>query len=152
MSSILAAISIFPETRMWRVKKEPQVNHVCGGIATIILVGVVLAITIIQVRDVFSRTKITVSHERKVDIGSHSVLSTYQNDPTLKPIMIAVDTLGMTEAIVEYVKNGTPTTLNLEPCTTYHFSNASHIQGFLLTQNISTWKCLPLNQLYEIGS
>ena len=66
MSSLLAAISMFPESRFWRIRKENKVTYACGGIATLILITTVLAILVIELKLVFDKTQITVNQRKKI--------------------------------------------------------------------------------------
>lgn len=44
MSGFVKSASMFPYGDLWRIRGDPDVNHVCGGITSIVLIVVILAI------------------------------------------------------------------------------------------------------------
>jgi hypothetical protein len=61
MSQMLQSISLFPETRMWRVQGNPWIQHKCGGIATVFIFIGLVAIMAISLIDVFNRSQSIVT-------------------------------------------------------------------------------------------
>ena len=53
MTSILEAMNLYPESRFWRLKRTPEVSHVTGGIATALMIVVILIYTTYKVYLVF---------------------------------------------------------------------------------------------------
>ena len=150
MSSFLASLNIFPETRLWRIRKQPQFDYICGGIATIILALVIIVILGFQLNDVFKRNNATVTHQQVASPGSYLTLTTNKADPSNQQIMIAVNTQNAQSGLF-YYQNGNSTAIGLDTCTSNHFASDAQTQSFLTSYNFSTQKCLPLNRDFLIG-
>ena len=70
MTSLLQSISLFPESRFWRVKGEAKVQDSFGGIASLLLFITVGAILTVKMVDVFKRNTVTVSTEETIESSS----------------------------------------------------------------------------------
>lgn len=44
----LAKVSMFPFTIFWRIDKEMELKNPCGGLATIIALGILIVVSILK--------------------------------------------------------------------------------------------------------
>ena len=65
--------------------------------------------------------------------------------------MIGVNTENISTIQFSYSLNGTDYNITPDTCTPNHFSNNEQVQSKLTQYNLTTWKCLPLNQYYSLG-
>jgi ABC-type phosphate transport system auxiliary subunit len=90
MSSSLQAISLFPETRMWRVKGSPWVQHRCGGIATILVFLGLAAVLAVSLIGVFNRSQSIVTEQKQTSsTGVVQTITTNQSSQSNRPFMMA---------------------------------------------------------------
>ena len=159
---MLEFFNLFPETRYFRIGGSANLYHQCGGISTILILLVCASVFLWKLVEAFRMQTITASLQTKVDITHPTTtISTFQNDSTLSPYMMAVrhDTNGCFEMFppsLQYytyfdlrTSNPQRTVENvpLETCTAQHFSKIPQ-----MTQvNLSSWWCLPLNRQFKIG-
>ncbi len=61
MSSFVESVSLFPETRFWKMGKKSEINNFFGGCATLLLLIIIVAVFGFKLKEVFSRTKITAT-------------------------------------------------------------------------------------------
>ena len=105
MTSLIESISLFPETRIWKIKKQPEVRHIFGGIVSILLfiaVGVIFTVKLIEV---FDRKTLTVREDRRIGTEElRTTINTYQKESESKPVMMAVNNMsGAYEITAAYV-------------------------------------------------
>ena len=66
MPSLLSSISLFPETRIWRIRNESQVKHTFGGLASILLFLIMGSLFMVKMVEVFKKKTMTVIEERRI--------------------------------------------------------------------------------------
>lgn len=80
---------------MWRVKGDPQMQHSCGGIATILVFLSLTAILIFSLIGVFERSQAIVIENKTTTSGGKLInITTNQFDIINQPFMMAVDHQG----------------------------------------------------------
>lgn len=74
------------------MKGQKTVSHSCGGVLTLLAFIIIGAITCFELYLVFDRSTITTSVQTEIDFSPPLTnLSTFQNDPTTEPFMMAID-------------------------------------------------------------
>lgn len=48
MSSVIKAANLFPFGNLWRFGGDKDVNHVCGGVTSLIVLAVILALCLMK--------------------------------------------------------------------------------------------------------
>ena len=90
MPNFLQRISLFPETRFWRVKGSAKVEDTFGGVASLLLFLVIGAVLIVKMVEVFNRSVVFVNTERTIGKTTfEGDITTIQNDKSLNPTMMA---------------------------------------------------------------
>jgi acyl-CoA hydrolase len=98
--------------------------------------------------EVFSRSTMTVTSSMEINAElSWSNITTYQNNPDIEPIMLAIDTYGnnVYQATLQYVQGQRKTVIPMEDCTTEHFSKIADSNKRVVQNNFARHQCLPLN-------
>ena len=91
MSSFLKSISLFPETKLWRIKGEPEVKHAFGGAATIIMFAIICTILAFKLIEVFKKDTIIVTTDKTIHVSNVlGTVTTSQNNPQIRPLMFGV--------------------------------------------------------------
>jgi hypothetical protein len=157
---MLESISLFPESRFFRVKGDPEVNHTCGGCSSIIVILACVAILAFKLIELFGKSTITYSSETEISlIPQMTTISTYQNDTQYDPFMMAVHARvlrpdascpSMQAPTVWYADTTQPAPVQiiLEPCTIEHFPRSQELLNSWDIIGGASWLCLPLNQRY----
>lgn len=113
---------------------------------------------------------VTISYTSSTEMNLEppmTIVSTYQNSLTSFPYMMALGYYqdmfyaSTATALAYYVtmyggysnstRNITYSPIALQPCTAKHFSVIPNIEQKETTWGYTSWRCLPLNQIWEIG-
>ena len=95
------------------------------------MLAIIIAILVVELNNVFKRTKTTVTHERVASPGEYSVLTTNKENPNNKQIMIAVNIQNINSWTFYSYQNLSYSGITADTCTRNHFSNDSNTQAFL---------------------
>lgn len=80
MAGFLSSLNMFPYKEMWRVKNQTYVSHPSTGIASLIVIYLILIITVIKLVSVFQMTTVFVTTQADISlVPSTNTLSTFQN-------------------------------------------------------------------------
>ena len=86
---MLEAINLFPETRYLRVRKNYELDHKCGGCASLLIMTTLFVLLVVKLFEAFSYRTIFFTSENVVDVEPPmTTISTYQNDTIHSPYMI----------------------------------------------------------------
>jgi hypothetical protein len=58
MSSFAKSANMFPYMDLWRIGGDPDINHVCGGLTSIIVFLLIVAICLAKTVEVFRMTTV----------------------------------------------------------------------------------------------
>jgi len=53
MTSVLKSANLFPFGQLWRIGGDPDVNHVCGGITSVVILTIIVILSLLKVIEVF---------------------------------------------------------------------------------------------------
>ena len=91
MSAFLQTISLFSESRFWRIKGEVKIQENFGGMASLLLflvVGILFGMKMVD--DVFKRSKVLIESQRLIGTTPfEGAISTDLSNPHIQPTMIA---------------------------------------------------------------
>ena len=86
---MLESFNLFPESRYLRVRKNAELNHKCGGLASIFIIIVLLVILTYELFKVFEKKTFFFVAEKVVDIEPRmTTISTFENDHINSPYMM----------------------------------------------------------------
>lgn len=89
--STLEKIPLFPFSVFLRINGEMEHNSECGGIASIVAIGLVLTILALKLVEVFKMETIVSSFQTNIDLEPPMTnVSTYQNTTSSFPYMAAI--------------------------------------------------------------
>lgn len=89
MANCVKSANLFPYMDFWRIKGDSDVNHVCGGLTSIIVFLIIIAICLAKIIEVFSMATVFASETTIHDLIPPNInVTTFQNDPTLNPFMV----------------------------------------------------------------
>ena len=89
--SSLAKVSMFPFSIFWRIDNDMQMKNPCGGLATIIALGILIAVSVVKFMEVFSMTTIIATSGATVDLEPPMInISTIQNNSDIYPYMFGL--------------------------------------------------------------
>ena len=115
MPNILQRISLFPETRFWRVKGSAKVEDTFGGVASLLLFLVIGAVLIVKMVEVFNRSVVFVNTERTIGKTTfEGDITTIQNNNSLNPTMMAFKANSQHYGVTaQYISKGSSAVLQL---------------------------------------
>ena len=88
---MLEALNMFPESRYFKVKKNAELDHQCGGLSSLFVITVCITLLCIKLVEMFQRKTIFFTTENQNNIiPDMATLSTFQNDTFHNPYMLAV--------------------------------------------------------------
>ena len=161
---MLKTLNLFPESRFFKVKKSEELDHKCGGVSSLFILGVCLAVLILKLFHAVRKDTVLYSSQNNFNIiPEMATLNTFQNDSLHKPYMLAVHhneyggcfRMNVPRAF-HYSYEGirtpnytvTRTNVTLERCTAEHFSLIPQIRDKAALLGLGSWWCLPLNQTF----
>jgi hypothetical protein len=53
MTSIIKSANLFPFGQLWRIGGDPDVNHVCGGIVSLVVLTIIIILSLVKIIEVF---------------------------------------------------------------------------------------------------
>ena len=160
---MLEQINLFPETRYFRCKQSSQIDHQCGGIASLLIILTLLTIFTIKLVEVFKKQSVFYTTNTSVALTPPlSSVSTKQNGTHIAPYMLAMKSINRgcnsSHDIKAYnwtVTNFTTSNASfqssvipLENCTAQHFASVADVYNRFDKLGLNTWLCLPLNKTY----
>lgn len=173
MSNFVKSANLFPYMDLWRIGGDPDINHFCGGLTSIVVFLLIMIIVIVKMVEVFQMITVFATETVINDlIPSTMIITTSQNNPDLNPFMFAFSlqnsysitatpfNISDIEASVNHYKqqnNGdsnlsiTVSPVILEPCTIQHFSIVPNVETKFTSWGFDKFTCLGLNQTFEIG-
>lgn len=90
MSNFVKSANLFPYMDLWRIGGDPDINHFCGGITSIVVFIVIMIIVVVKMVEVFMMKSVfassTVTNSLIPPIMN---ITTVQNNPNLNPFMFA---------------------------------------------------------------
>jgi hypothetical protein len=90
MSSFAKSANMFPYMDLWRIGGDPDINHVCGGLTSIIVFLLIVAICLAKTVEVFRMTTVFASSTVVNDLIPPLMnVTTFQNDAYLNSFMFA---------------------------------------------------------------
>lgn len=88
---MIEAFNLFPESRYLRIRKSSELDHKCGGIASLAIILVLLIIMSIKLIEVFKKVTVFSNFKEEVDFEpAMTPISTNQDDPYQSPYMLAI--------------------------------------------------------------
>ena len=162
----LESINLFPETRYFRCKSKSELDHQCGGFASLLIIITLLVILSIKLNEAFKRHSIFFNSNTVVTLEPPmSTISTKQSGLHHNPYMLAIRSIDYGCPSIREVKaynytysnlhtnnsSVANTSIPLENCTADHFSTIPNVYTKFSRLGMSNWLCFPLNETYEIG-
>jgi hypothetical protein len=65
---MLESVNLFPFTGFLRVKREPEVNHKCGGLSSLIIIVILVSLLIMKLTEAINRTSVTFISNSNVSL------------------------------------------------------------------------------------
>lgn len=102
--------------------KKVELNHVFGGIASALLLIIIVSILILKLVDVFNRQTMTVTSEAIYSANMMTTFSTDMNNKAVKPVMVMVSMSSEFLKVVAYHSSAPNSFIPLEKCNKTHFA------------------------------
>ena len=129
---ILEYINLFPESRYLRCRSRPDFDHKCGGLVSLLIMAILLALLVVKLIECFSYSTVFFKDTTVVNpVPRNSTLTTSYDNPSIAPYMISLkpmntcpDKTTITASLATKLGTSssyTYTAIPLETCTKAHF-------------------------------
>lgn len=144
--SLLSSISIYDHGTYLKIRNNWTTTNSCGGIATLLVILMLLGIMVMKFVEIFEQKNMTVSMQTTVSsyYVKTSVVTTQQNS-SYYPFMIGVHQEGIFDISASHELGGDETPIALQNCTYDHFIGMPDLYQVFAMTEVDRMKCLPLN-------
>lgn len=149
----LSSISLYTHGTYWKMSNNWETSHSCGGVATILVLVIILALAVTKFIELFNRSTMTLSSLSEINsFFTNTTMATSSFDSSTYPLMVGVRPTKF-QLSAEYVNSKDDVTdeIGLEQCLVTHFQLMPNIESIYADTGINTFKCLPLNKKFQLG-